>query len=89
MMDVNLADFLTKVSQKMPWLTYISTRNSSFPKEYRFNKIFSWDLICKLNSDILDMKVKSVNGSRNLLYTIMQDRFECNNLPVIIEIELY
>lgn len=89
MMDINLADFLAKVSQKMPCLTYISTCNSSFPKEYRFSKIFSWELADKLNGDILKSKVKSVNGSKDLLYTIMRDKFKSNSLTVYIEIELY
>lgn len=88
-MDVNLADFLIKVSQKLPWLTYISTRNSSFPKEYRFTKIFSWDLKDKLSDDLLNKKVKSINGSRDLLYMIMRNHFKYDNLPVNIEIELY
>ena len=89
MMDISLADFLAKVSQKMPCLTYISTRNSSFPKDYQFSRIFSWELADILNSDILKSKVKSVNGSRDLLYMIMKDKFKSNSLTVYIEIELY
>ena len=89
MMDISLSEFLIKVSQELPWLTYISTRNSSFPKEYRFNKIFSWDLEDRVSDDILNKKVKSINGSRDILYNIMGNRFKYNNLPVKIEIELY
>ena len=88
-MDVKLSDFLVKVSQKMPCLTYISTCNSSFPKEYRFNKIFSWELYDKLDSDILNTKIKCINGSRDMLYTIMHNKFRYNKLPVNIEIEIY
>lgn len=89
MIDVSLIEFLAKVSQKMPCLTYISTCNSSFPKEYRFSKIFSWELADKLDGNILKSKVKSVNGSKDLLYKIIRDEFNSNRITVYIEIELY
>lgn len=89
MMDVDLIDFLAKVSQKLPCLTYINTRNSSFPKEYQFSKIFSWELADILNKDILRSKIKSVNGSKDLLYKIMRDKFKPDKITVYIEIEIY
>lgn len=89
MMDVNLLDFLLKVSQNLPCLTYISTHNSSFPKEYRFTKIFSWELIDSLSDDILQSHIKSINGTKDLLYKIMRDSFETNNFKLHIEVEIY
>lgn len=89
MMDISLLDFLAKVSQKLPCLTYISTYNSSFPKEYRFSKIFSWELVDRVSENILQSKIKSINGSKDLLYKIMQDKFKPDSIKVYIEIEIY
>lgn len=88
-MDVSLSSFLAKVSQELPCLTYISTYNSSFPVEYRFNKIFSWELVDKLNEDILQSKIKSINGSKDLLYKIMLNKFKAKSSKVYINIEIY